>query len=112
LLSTAGLASRQISESVPAEIDLRDAAGSRAPVPLRQERADRRAVVGPACVLIGSQVAMDVVHYLSGICDPATLGASLTLDLRTMAIGRESVESIPDCEICGPPSAFSTNGHA
>jgi hypothetical protein len=44
---------------------------------------------------------MDVVHYLSGICDPATLGASLTVDLRTMAIRREGVESIPDCEVCG-----------
>jgi molybdopterin-synthase adenylyltransferase len=59
---------------------------------------------GPACGLIGSQVAMDVVHYLSGICDPATLGASLTVDLRTMAIRRERVQAIPDCEVCGAGS--------
>lgn len=55
---------------------------------------------GPACGLIGSQVATDVVHHLSGICDPATLAASLTVDLRTMAIRREELESIPGCEVC------------
>jgi hypothetical protein len=80
-----------------------------------EQHAQGRDPHAPACGLIGSQVAINVVHYLSGICDPATLGASLTVDLRTMAIRREEVESVPDCEVCGlsmpSTSAANRRGH-
>jgi bacteriocin biosynthesis cyclodehydratase domain-containing protein len=83
-------------------------AGWRASYPLFDELVEHRrrhsspaASFGPACGLIGSQVAMDVVHHLSGVCPPATLGASLTVDLRTMEITREEVRQLPDCPVCG-----------
>jgi bacteriocin biosynthesis cyclodehydratase domain-containing protein len=66
----------------------------------RARRPSPAASFGPACGLIGSQVAVDVVHYLTGISQPATLGMSLTVDLRTLAIARESVERLSDCLVC------------
>jgi bacteriocin biosynthesis cyclodehydratase domain-containing protein len=67
----------------------------------RQGHPSPAATFGPACGLVGSQVAVDVVHYLSGVARPATLGAAVTIDLRTLAIERTEVERDPDCEVCG-----------
>jgi molybdopterin/thiamine biosynthesis adenylyltransferase/SAM-dependent methyltransferase len=82
-------------------------AGWRERFPLFDELAEHRsrrpspaASFGPACGLVGSQVAMDVVHYLSGVSEPATLGMSLTVDLRTMEIEREPVEKRRGCPVC------------
>lgn len=76
--------------------------------PLFDELAEHRrrqpspaAAFGPACGFIGSQVAMDVVHHLSGVAPPATLGTALTVDLRTMEIERTRVEPLPGCRVCG-----------
>ena len=66
----------------------------------RSRRPSPAASFGPACGLVGSQVAMDVVHHLSGVCEPATLGTGLTVDLRTMEIEREPVERLPECPVC------------
>jgi bacteriocin biosynthesis cyclodehydratase domain-containing protein len=59
------------------------------------------AAFGPACGLIGSLVATDVVHHLSGLCRPASLGAALTIDMRTLEVERTPVERVADCAVCG-----------
>jgi hypothetical protein len=42
-----------------------------------------------------------VVHHLTGLCEPATLATSLTIDLRTLEVEREPVERRSGCEVCG-----------
>jgi bacteriocin biosynthesis cyclodehydratase domain-containing protein len=59
------------------------------------------ATLGPACGLIGGQIGLDVMHYLTGLARPSTLGVGHIYDLRTMAVDREPVVPEPDCPICG-----------
>jgi molybdopterin-synthase adenylyltransferase len=59
------------------------------------------ATLGPASGIIGTAIAMDVVHHLTGIAEPATAGAGLTIDLRDWSIERAEVERDPDCPQCG-----------
>lgn len=61
------------------------------------------AVVGPACAHIGGHVSLDLLHYLTGIAAPSTLGTAYVYDLRTLECRREPVEQQPDCRICGGP---------
>ncbi|MGN6275966.1 MAG: TOMM precursor leader peptide-binding protein [Solirubrobacterales bacterium] len=58
------------------------------------------AIIGPACALIGGQAALDVMHYLTGLVEPATLGVSHIYDLRTMELTREEVVPEPTCPVC------------
>jgi bacteriocin biosynthesis cyclodehydratase domain-containing protein len=57
--------------------------------------------LGPPCGVIGGMVAMDVVHFLTGLASPATFGVGYTIDLRTMAMEREEIVAEPDCPVCG-----------
>jgi molybdopterin-synthase adenylyltransferase len=82
-------------------------AGWREGFPLFDELAEHRsarpspaASFAPASGLVGSLVALDVVHHLTGLCEPATLGASLTIDLRTLGVEREPVERRAGCGVC------------
>ncbi len=59
------------------------------------------ATLGPACGLIGGQVGLEVMHHLSGLARPSTLGVGHTYDLRTMTVEREPVVPEPDCPVCG-----------
>jgi hypothetical protein len=59
------------------------------------------ATLGPASAIIGTAIAMDVVHHLTGIASPATAGAGLTIDLRDWAVERAEIERDPDCPQCG-----------
>ncbi len=59
------------------------------------------ATLGSACALIGGQIGLDILHFLTGLATPATFGASLILDLRTGELKREQVVPEPDCPICG-----------
>jgi bacteriocin biosynthesis cyclodehydratase domain-containing protein len=59
------------------------------------------ATLGPACGLIGGQVALDVVHLLTGLAKPSTHGVAHIYDLRTMDVKREPVVPEPDCPVCG-----------
>lgn len=66
------------------------------------------ATFGPACGLLGSHAALDAVHQISGVCPPASLGAALMVDLRTLAVTRTDVPRRADCEVCGTaPSPVS-----
>ncbi|HEX6204983.1 MAG TPA: ThiF family adenylyltransferase [Solirubrobacterales bacterium] len=59
------------------------------------------AVVGPACAHIGGHVSLDLMHYLTGIAPPSTLGIAYIYDLRTMSYRQEPIHQEPDCPVCG-----------
>ena len=56
--------------------------------------------LGPVCAFIGGQVALEVLHQVTGICPPATLGTAHVYDLRDMRVTHERVPRRPSCEVC------------
>ena len=66
----------------------------------RREKRSPGATLGPACALIGGQVALDIVHHLTGLAAPSTLGVGHVYDLRTMKLEREEVAPEPSCPVC------------
>lgn len=71
----------------------------------RRAKASPAATLGPACGLIGGQIGLDIMHYLTGLAEPSTQGVGHIYDLRTMQVEREPVVPEPDCPVCGhlPP---------
>jgi bacteriocin biosynthesis cyclodehydratase domain-containing protein len=67
----------------------------------RQRHAPVAATLGAASGLIGSLIAMEVVHSVTGICEPATLGRGFLFDLRDFSTSWEEVPSEPGCPACG-----------
>jgi bacteriocin biosynthesis cyclodehydratase domain-containing protein len=67
----------------------------------RRAQASPAATLGPACGMIGGQVGMEVMHLLTGLAEPSTLGVSQICDLRTMEVTREEVVPEPGCPVCG-----------
>jgi bacteriocin biosynthesis cyclodehydratase domain-containing protein len=69
---------------------------------VEQQRAkpSPAATLGPACALIGSHVALDAMHFITGLAEPSTLGASTLYDLRTMETTREPVVRDESCSVC------------
>jgi bacteriocin biosynthesis cyclodehydratase domain-containing protein len=72
-------------------------------VAIEQQRGKESpaATLGPACGLIGGQIGLDVLHQLTGLARPSTLGVGHIVDLRTMEVEREPVVPEPDCPVCG-----------
>jgi molybdopterin-synthase adenylyltransferase len=69
---------------------------------VEQQRAkpSPAATLGAACALISGQVALDVMHFLTGLAAPSSLGLSHIYDLRTMEARLEQVVQEPDCPVC------------
>jgi bacteriocin biosynthesis cyclodehydratase domain-containing protein len=67
----------------------------------RRAKPSPAATLGPACGLIGGQVGMEVLHLLTGLAEPSTLGVAHIVDLRTMEVKREPVVAEPGCPVCG-----------
>jgi molybdopterin-synthase adenylyltransferase len=65
----------------------------------RQRVSPVAATLGAASGLIGSLLAMEVIHWITGICEPATLGRGLVFDLRDFSTQWESVPPDPGCEL-------------
>jgi bacteriocin biosynthesis cyclodehydratase domain-containing protein len=65
----------------------------------RRSNAPVAATLGAPSGLIGSMLAMEVIHWITGISEPATLGRGLIFDLRDFSSHWESVEPDPDCEL-------------
>jgi bacteriocin biosynthesis cyclodehydratase domain-containing protein len=59
------------------------------------------ATLGPVCAFVGGQVALDVVHQLTGLCEPASKGSVRVFDTRTLTITADPVPRDPRCEVCG-----------
>lgn len=72
-------------------------------VAMEQQRSKESpaATLGPACSLIGGQIGLDVMHQLTGLAQPSTLGVGHIFDLRTMEVEREPVVPEPSCPVCG-----------
>ncbi len=64
-----------------------------------QTAPPRGATLGPAAGIAGSAVAMELVHLLLGVT-PASAGAALLLDLRTMALRRVAITRDSACPAC------------
>jgi len=67
----------------------------------RRAKPPVAATLGPACELIAGHVGLEIMHLLTGLAEPSTLGVSQMVDLRTMEIEREAVVPEPDCPVCG-----------
>jgi len=67
----------------------------------RRAKPSPAATLGPACGLIGGQVALDIMHHLTGLAEPSTLGLGHIYDLRTMEVEHEAVVPEPGCPVCG-----------
>jgi molybdopterin-synthase adenylyltransferase len=67
----------------------------------RRAKPSPAATLGPACGLIGGQVALEAMHLLTGLSKPSTQGVAHIYDLRTMEVKREPVVPEPDCPVCG-----------
>jgi bacteriocin biosynthesis cyclodehydratase domain-containing protein len=59
------------------------------------------ATLGPVCAFIGGQVALDAVHHLTGLCEPASRGRLRVFDTRTLEVSDEAVPRDAGCEVCG-----------
>lgn len=68
----------------------------------RKSKPTAAATLGPATGIIGSLIAMEGVHHLTGTVSPATLGRALLMDLRTLQVEFEPIESDPGCECRNP----------
>jgi bacteriocin biosynthesis cyclodehydratase domain-containing protein len=67
----------------------------------RRAKTSPAATLGPACGMIGGQVALEVMHLLTGLAKPSTLGVAHISDLRTLEVKREPVVPEPGCPVCG-----------
>jgi molybdopterin-synthase adenylyltransferase len=57
--------------------------------------------LGPASGVIGTLLALEVMHLLLGGSPPATAGRALLVDMRTLGVRSEAVPRDPDCPACG-----------
>lgn len=65
----------------------------------RRGKSPPAATFGPACGLIGGIVAAEIVHHLTDLTVPATLGAGYEFDLRTLNVRRYEVAPDPECPV-------------
>jgi bacteriocin biosynthesis cyclodehydratase domain-containing protein len=79
--------------------------------PLYDELADARAdrpptaaTLGAASGVVGSLIAMEVVHHLTGTATPATANRAVLVDLLTLETTSEPVLPDPDCPCTTSPS--------
>jgi molybdopterin-synthase adenylyltransferase len=68
------------------------------------------ATLGPASGLIGAQIGMDVLHFITGLAKPASLGTACLYDLRTMKVRREQVVREPNCPVCSSRQETGVTG--
>jgi len=66
----------------------------------RRGRPSPAPTLGPVCAFIGGQVALEALHQVTGLVEPATLGRAHVYDLRTMTITQERVPRRADCPVC------------
>jgi molybdopterin-synthase adenylyltransferase len=81
---------------------------ARGAYPLYDELAEFRtakpadaATLGASSGVVGSMVAMEAIHLLTGEVTPASVDTALIFDLRTMELTREEVARDPGCTACG-----------
>ncbi len=65
------------------------------------KKAPRAATLGAASGVVGSMLAMEAIHLLTGASRPASVDTALILDLGTMRLSTERVRRDPACPECG-----------
>jgi bacteriocin biosynthesis cyclodehydratase domain-containing protein len=60
------------------------------------------ATLGPVCGLIGSMIASEALHWLTGLGRPATWGSVLTIDIRTFRVEHHAVQRDMECACVQP----------
>jgi molybdopterin-synthase adenylyltransferase len=58
------------------------------------------ATLGPACDQIGGEVAREVMHLLTGLAEPPTLGVARSQDLLTGEVRRDEIVPQAECPVC------------
>jgi len=64
-----------------------------------RESPSRAATLGPASAIVGSLVALELMHLLIGVA-PATTATALTIDIRTLQASRDVVPRDGGCPAC------------
>lgn len=67
----------------------------------RRRRPPAATTLGPASALIGSLLALEVLHFLLGRGEVATRNQMLIVDIRTLESSWQPVERDPLCASCG-----------
>ena len=67
---------------------------------LRRAATRPMATLGPASGIVGSIIASEVLHFVTGLEPAATLGCVWSMDLRTLAVEQSAVTRRPDCRVC------------
>jgi bacteriocin biosynthesis cyclodehydratase domain-containing protein len=65
------------------------------------EHAPPAATLGAASALVGSMLALETIHFLTGACRPATIDEAVIVDLRSLTVSRERIRQDPGCPGCG-----------
>jgi molybdopterin-synthase adenylyltransferase len=66
--------------------------------------------LGPASALIGSVLALEVLHLLLGLWPVATHGRVFLLDIRTLELRSEAVAQEAGCSACGARDSDDGDG--
>jgi bacteriocin biosynthesis cyclodehydratase domain-containing protein len=68
----------------------------------RREQTLPDTTLGPACGMLGSLIALEAMHLLTGApWRLATLESALLVDMRTLESRWESIRRVEDCAVCG-----------
>jgi bacteriocin biosynthesis cyclodehydratase domain-containing protein len=83
--------------------------------PLYEELADQRrrdppaaTTLGPASGVIGTLLALEVLHLIVRGDPPTTTDRALIVDMRTLHTHWEAIERDPECPTCAAPDSPST----
>ncbi|HEX5620964.1 MAG TPA: TOMM precursor leader peptide-binding protein, partial [Solirubrobacteraceae bacterium] len=63
----------------------------------RSRRPSTAVTLGAASGIVGSLIAMEVIHHLAAVGTPATANRTVMLDLLTLTLTAESVVPEPNC---------------
>ena len=63
----------------------------------RSRRRSTAATLGAASGIVGSLIAMEVIHHLTGMTTPATANRAVLLDLQTLSLTAEAVAPQTQC---------------
>jgi bacteriocin biosynthesis cyclodehydratase domain-containing protein len=67
----------------------------------RRRHPTAATTLGPASGVVGTLVALELLHLLTGEAPVATEGRALLIDMRTLEQRWEAIERDADCPVCG-----------
>jgi bacteriocin biosynthesis cyclodehydratase domain-containing protein len=68
----------------------------------RRGRPSAAPTLGPPCLTTAGLVATEILHHLTGVARPSTLGVAYLLDLRSTTFTTSEVVPEPGCPVCSP----------